>query len=144
MADRTVTIEDVDYVEKELYCPEPGCDGRLRLRASRFGIFYGCCNWKLTGCPGGHSAHQSSGKPLGIPIAKVDKPARQAAHAVFDKLWKTKTMSRGAAYRWMQKAMELNATDAHISKFDRKQCKRMVLAFKAEFPELWQGSWDRK
>jgi len=144
MPDRTVTLNGEEYTEVELYCPEPGCDGRLRLKLSRYGVFYGCCNWKLNECPGGHGAHQSSGKPHGTPIAKVDKPARRAAHAVFDKLWKTKTMSRGAAYRWMQRALEMPAIEAHISKFDRRQCRRLVLAFKAEFPELWEESWDRK
>jgi hypothetical protein len=141
---RTVTINEVDYEEVELHCVEPGCDGRLRLRPSRYGVFYGCCNWKLTSCPGGHSAHQNTGHPMGKPIPSKDKGARKAAHAVFDQLWKSKRMSRGAAYHWMQKALGMTAKQAHIGNFDKADCKRLVLAFRDDFPELWKESWGAR
>jgi hypothetical protein len=48
------------------------------------------------------------------------------AHASFDRLWKgTPRMSRGAAYVWMQQAMDMTPDEAHIGRFDVEQCERL-------------------
>ena len=47
-------------------------------------------------------------------------------------------MSRSSAYRWMQKVMGMSPEEAHIGRFNREQCRTLVLAFKDEFPALWK------
>jgi len=114
---------------QDLRCPEPGCDGKLTLKESKYGLFYGCGNWRRTGCRGSHGAHDD-GAPLGKPADGETKRARMQAHSVFDQLWKgpTKTLSRKQAYAWMQRAMNLSAAKAHIGMFTIEQCEELCRA----------------
>jgi hypothetical protein len=48
----------IEYLVK---CPK--CDGDLRLKPGRFGIFYGCENYFKTGCSGSELA-DDDGKPI--------------------------------------------------------------------------------
>lgn len=108
----------------KVICAE--CGSPMKLRNSRYGLFYGCT--KFPECDGKHGAH-ADGKPFGTPATKEVKQARIAAHAEFDKPWKTPgplKMKRGAAYRWMQKAMGLEADKAHIGMFDKAQCEQLI------------------
>lgn len=118
----------------DLDCPEPECGGKLVLKQSRYGPFYGCTEWIKTRCPGAHGAHED-GKPLGIPAPKAVKQARMKAHASFDRLWKERPprMSRGGAYVWMQRAMNMTPDEAHIGRFDVEQCERLCRHVEAFF-----------
>jgi len=109
-----------------LLCPEPGCDGRLILKESKYGLFYGCTEWPRTRCPGAHGAHPD-GTPLGIPASKETKQARMKAHDAFDMLWKqpTKVIDRRGAYKWMQAMMNLTTEEAHIGRFTIEQCEEL-------------------
>ena len=109
----------------------------MALKPCRYGLFYGCSTWRDTQCPGGHSAHPD-GRPLGIPANRRTKDARIAAHHVFDHLWKGGQMSRSAAYRWMQTAMGMTPSEAHIARFSREECKRLLHAFRVAYPGLWR------
>ena len=111
---------------KDLKCPEPGCDGELVLKPSKYGQFYGCTNWAKTGCPGAHGAHPD-GTPLGIPASKETKQARMKAHAAFDRLWKGRgaRMNRHQAYVWMRRAMCMTEAEAHIGRFTIEQCEAL-------------------
>lgn len=105
-------------------CPE--CGGQLILRQSKYGLFYGCSNYPR--CKGAHGAHKNTGEPLGTPADKDTKKYRIEAHNLFDKLWRgpKSTMKRKEAYGWLATAMKLNADDAHISKFDKTQCRKLI------------------
>lgn len=105
-------------------CPE--CGGEMVLRNSRYGKFYGCANYP--DCDGKHGAHQATGEPLGIPADRATRRARIEAHDAFDLVWKTGKMSRRSAYRWMQKAMNLSRDEAHIGRFTKEQCQRLINA----------------
>lgn len=104
-----------------LPCPE--CGAPLLLKDSRHGTFYGCSRWKWTGCPGSHSAHQATGKPMGTPAKAEVKTARHRAHTAFDDLWMHGQMSRKQAYQWLQKVMQMTKRDAHIAKFDLRSAR---------------------
>lgn len=132
---RVVTINGEQVTEHDLTCPE--CGAPMRLRPSKFGLFYGCTAWADTKCSGGHGA-RSDGTPHGVPANKETKEARQAAHFVFDHLWKNGHMSRSDAYRWMQRTMGMSPDEAHIGRFTRDQCKALVLAFKEAHPGIWK------
>lgn len=95
------------------------------LRPSKYGPFYGCLEYPK--CLVSHGCH-SNGVPLGTPATKAVREARIRAHALFDQLWKTGTMSRKEAYKWMQKALGLPKTDAHIGRFDLVTCDKLAEA----------------
>ena len=42
-------------------------------------------------------------------------------------------MSRGAAYTWLQGAMSMTQQDAHISRFDAAQCRRVMAMVRSDF-----------
>lgn len=117
---KVVIIDGAKYVEHQLSCPE--CSAPLRLRASKYGVFYGCSTFPK--CRSAHGAHPN-GEPLGIPATREVKDARISAHAAFDQLWEDGDMTRGQAYRWLRESMDLSEDEAHIGRFDLKQCREL-------------------
>lgn len=111
----------------KLTCPE--CGSPMKLRSSRYGPFYGCTAYP--DCKATHGAHPD-GKPLGTPADKPTKAKRIEAHDAFDKLWKENGMTRGDAYRWMQRVLNLSAREAHIGSFDIAMCERLISAVNLE------------
>lgn len=109
--------------QHELACPE--CGAPMVLRPGRFGQFYGCTRFAETGCKGRHGAHPD-GAPMGTPATADVKRARIEAHRLFDRLWQSKKMKRTAAYAWLSQAMGLPSEQAHIGRFDREQCARVI------------------
>ena len=109
----------------EKACPDCGSD--MILRPSKYGLFYGCTQYPKSKST--HGAHPD-GKPLGIPANKETKEWRMRAHDEFDGLWKGKApvMNRKESYVWMQKTMEMTTDEAHIGKFDIKQCQDLIEA----------------
>lgn len=105
-------------------CPE--CGARMVLRRSRYGLFYGCERWPT--CKGTHGAHAATGEPLGFPADQETKAARIRAHDWLDRLWlgPTAPMRRREAYRWMREAMGLSREEAHVGRFTRELCARLV------------------
>jgi hypothetical protein len=122
---RQVTLRGKTYTEAELDCPECGRFMVLDLRP-KGGLYYRCSSKSWTNCPGTHSCHQSSAKPLGIPGDAPTKAARMQAHKAFDQLWKKMGMKRKDAYRWLQTIMDLNADEAHIGRFTVDQCELLL------------------
>lgn len=131
-----VRIRNKLYTQHDLDCPEDGCGSKLVLRPSRYGVFYGCP--KYPECPGACSAHKDTGKPMGYPADGPTKKARMRAHRYFDRLWKEEGFSRGEAYDWIQKTMDLTADEAHIAKFDIAKCEELVDHLKECFPFLFE------
>jgi len=119
---------DPGVKEQVVKCPEPGCKSNLKLRDSKYGIFYGCPRWP--DCDGKHGAHQATGEPLGIPATKETREARIQAHAEFDKLWlgPKKVMSRRDAYKVM--AEEMGMDKLHIGSLDKAQCEKLISLLK--------------
>lgn len=109
-------------------CGECGAPMVLRVakRGSLIGTkFYGCSRYPY--CDGTHSAHQSTGEPLGVPANKATKRARIDAHAAFDQLHQTRgRMSRKQAYAWLAARLHLTADECHIGRFTIAQCQRVV------------------
>jgi ssDNA-binding Zn-finger/Zn-ribbon topoisomerase 1 len=126
-----VWIGDKQYEEVELECAL--CGAQMRLKASKYGIFYGCPNYPQ--CTGTHSAHKDTGLPLGKPADHETRRARILAHEAFDQLWQggPVNMKRGDAYAWLQQVMCMSELEAHIANFDKAQCERVIDAVAAEF-----------
>ncbi len=116
------------------------CGAKMVLKGGIYGLFYSCTNWP--GCRGAHGAHPD-GKPMGIPADYDTRKLRQAAHSALESTWspggRQLFPSRTHAYEWVQAAMGLTATEAHIARFDAAQCKKLIEALWA-FDEAYQGS----
>lgn len=104
------------------HCGE--CGSKMVLRKSKYGLFYGCI--KYPECKGTHGAHQNSGKPLGIPADEETKEWRVKAHAEFDKFWKLYGYKRPEAYELLQTIMSMSPKEAHISRFNIDDCKKLL------------------
>jgi ssDNA-binding Zn-finger/Zn-ribbon topoisomerase 1 len=107
----------------------PDCGSEMVQRKGPYGHFYGCNTYPE--CRGVISCDKS-GKLTSIPGDAATRNARKEAHKIFDQLWKNGLMSRTKAYRWLRRAMDLKAKDAHISQFDKKQCELVIEYVKLE------------
>lgn len=112
----------------DLACPD--CGEPMKMRTSKHGPFYGCSTYP--DCRGTVSCGKD-GQIKGTPADAETRAARRRAHEHFDRLWKSGPLeSRAAAYRWLREIMELSEEEAHISKFDKHQCERVIRRSKAE------------
>jgi hypothetical protein len=121
--------------ETYLQCPEPGCNGTLKRKWSPANRqwFYGCDRWASKGCHGAVGCHPD-GSPLGRPADQTTRRARREAHEAFDELWEEGWMSRSAAYDWLAREMDLS--EAHMAKMDKRQCAQVVERCRAKLEEL--------
>lgn len=103
------------------------CGRDMRVVRGRKGAFFGCMSYPE--CDGS-SMMNEKGEPVSTAAIKPIREARRRAHLLFDQLWhgKGSQMSRGRAYKWMQKVMGLGADDAHIGLFDEAQCETLINA----------------
>lgn len=132
--------EDIDFEDygpqfpkavTNLICAD--CGARMEVRASKYGAFYGCVRWPE--CNGTHGAHPD-GSPLGTPADKATREARIKAHFVFDQVWKNQYLLRRQAYQWMREQMGLSHSKAHIGRFSKEQCERLIGLVYKKWPNL--------
>lgn len=129
---RYVKLLDRVYLEHDLTCPD--CGSVLVLAVFQDKVIYRCARRTTTGCRGSHGA-KPDGAPLGVPASWQVRQERRKAHAAFDQLWNgpKAPMSRGVAYQWLQDAMGMTHDQAHISRFDAEQSKRVVALLRSHF-----------
>lgn len=105
-----------------LKCGE--CESPMRLIEGAYGKFYGCTRWPI--CKGVHSAHQKTGQPMGIPANRETIEWRKKAHALLDPFIKEWFPSRTQGYKFVQNAMKMTRSQAHIAKFNIDECKILI------------------
>lgn len=106
----------------DIKCGE--CGSRMLLKSGEYGLFYSCIRYPA--CRGVHSAHQNSGKPMGIPANRETIEWRKKAHAVFDPYVKKWFTNRREGYKFLQTTMGMTPSEAHISKFNIEQCQKLI------------------
>lgn len=112
-----------------LTCPD--CKAALmELRASRFGLFYGC--QRYPDCRGTHGANLD-GSPRGIPGNKAVREARVKVHLAFEELWRTRKGSEpytkdalGEVYTWLAVSLGVNANQLWVGKLDEDGCYTLI------------------
>lgn len=70
--------------------------------------------------------HGVTSRPLGYPAGPETRRARNAAHAVFDPLWRSSRMGRRDAYTWLASAMGLAPERCHIGMMTASQAYEVV------------------
>lgn len=100
-------LKDNKWKREKLDCPE--CDGKLLLRGSKYGLFWGCNNFP--DCKVIHGAHPN-GKPLGVPARQEVRNLRHKAHKELEKYFgkwkKISSEQKEKMYNWIKKHCEKN------------------------------------
>ena len=117
-----------DSIQAGIICPYCNRTAKLvdsgEVYAKSYGWMYLCrdCN-AYVGC------HKGTTTPLGRLANAELRQWKVQAHDAFDAIWKREcggTMSRGDAYKWLGKVMNLPPNLCHIGEFDVEQCKRCI------------------
>ena len=90
----------------------------------------------LCGCGAYVGCHPGTHKPLGYPCGPVTRKWRSAAHEAFDPLWKSKRVTRHAAYAWLAAELGVEGKDCHIGMMTEDQARRVVQVARARAQEI--------
>ncbi len=113
----------------DLLCPYCGASAKLvggDVIYPHRGDLYDKKFWHCSPCKAYVGCHPGTETPLGRLADSDLRKAKMAAHAAFDPLWREGSMSRGAAYAWLAKALELSPDDCHMGMFDLAGCQKVV------------------
>lgn len=87
---------------KEIKCPM--CGEIAKTIQTKYGKRNSCCQLHSWGD--------------GDLATKETHKARQEAHRLFDRIWKTKLMPRTKAYEWLAKALNITRNQCHMKLMD--------------------------
>lgn len=84
--------------------------------------------WVCDKCDARVGCHKNSPShhPLGRLSSAKLRGWKAKAHTAFDKLWKSPSMTRNAAYQWLADVMNKDIKDAHIGLFNVMECQKVV------------------
>jgi len=111
----------------------PYCNKPTILRPSSFvygknapdyGWFWLCVRYPR--CDAYVGCHPGTQRPLGTLANKALRTLRINAHNLFDQLWKKGKLDRKQCYLLLQDATNLPPRDAHISRLNNEQCKKVI------------------
>ncbi|MBO1040441.1 hypothetical protein IPV26_12280 [Brucella pituitosa] len=102
----------------------PLCGERAKRSETRFGISHDCCGLWSWG-----------NKPLADAETHA---ARRQAHDVFDRLWKTKSLSRGEAYVALSWATGWPEPECHMMHMPKEMAAQVPAAVAKIWKELQQ------
>lgn len=112
-------------------CPYCGAKATLRPAAAVYGdrakpgyYLYVCDRYPL--CNSYVGAHAKTLLPMGTLANGRLRNKRIQAHRAFDRLWKSGTMEKWQAYRWLQAKFSLRSDQAHIAKFSEYMCDQLI------------------
>ncbi len=99
------------------------CGGDIEYKDTKviygksYGKTYICSNFPKCDTYGGYKGHISN---------KETRDLRKKCHFYFDKLWRSGEFKREYMYRHLQKKMGMTSKQAHIGKFNRGQCLKLL------------------
>jgi len=91
-------------------------------RRDLFGKHYYLCAL----CDAYVGCHDGTLAPFGRLANRKLRAAKQAAHAVFDPLWRSGRVTRKQAYAWLAKELGITTANCHIGMFDEDVCASVV------------------
>ena len=103
--------------EYNIVCPD--CNVKMRLRG-RARPLYKCPDCKGTLAAG------AKGKPKGVPGTKAVRALRQQAHVAFDRFWKSETVTRSGAQKWLTQELGMKPHRCHFSYMDEESLHRII------------------
>lgn len=106
----------------------PDCGSSMKLRRSRFGLFYGCPRYPA--CQGTHGAHPD-GKPLGVPANAEGKRLRMRAHELLEARF-----GRKHYFAFLRKTLGISIEEAHVGTLSKAQLEIVIATL--------EGNWDKR
>lgn len=105
------------------YCGGPVVftDSSILYGGRSYGSIYLCLN-----CNASVGVHRGTNEPLGTLANSILRRKRAQAHTAFDTWWKSRHISRDAAYRWLARQMGIPPKQAHIALFEAEQCEQVA------------------
>ena len=116
------------------YCGKPA---RLVDSSCVYGRSYGMIYY-CADCNAWVGVHRHNNKPLGILANAQLRQYKKRAHLYFDRLWKSKRMTRSEAYEWLSKQLGKKPEKTHIGMFEVGDCQqviKVVSKFWADVPQ---------
>lgn len=111
-------------------CPHCGSDVDFVNNSKIYGKEFGDWPWaylcRNKVCDSYIGVHSGTRHALGTLADAPTRAARKTAHSAFDQIWKTKTMKRGEAYRWLAKELDIEPWRCHIGWFGVGYCKQVT------------------
>lgn len=107
------------------------CGGGVHLcgNEEKYGKPYG--DWPycyLCGFCGAYvGVHPGTDIPLGTLATDRLRKDRSRAHQLFDPLWRSKRMTRSAAYKLLAEALNIDVARCHMSWFDREELEQVFI-----------------
>ena len=122
-------IDRINKIPIPTKCRYCGHEVILTSNAEIYGKEYGNGKCYLCrNCRAFVGIHTGTTIPLGTLANDELRKARNEAHKLFDKLWKspTRIMTRYEAYKWLANKMNLKIEETHIALFEIKQCNKVI------------------
>ncbi len=85
---------------------------------------YVCSNYPV--CDAYVGVHKGDNWPCGTLANKELRKLRNQAHRGFDRLWRSKELTRREAYGYLQEKMKLKKFQTHIGCFNIEQCHHTI------------------
>jgi ssDNA-binding Zn-finger/Zn-ribbon topoisomerase 1 len=121
------------HVEK-LDCPD--CGKSLHLQVGRYGRFYGCSQYKITGCKGGVSA-DFHGRPIADPGPSRIKVLRRAIMKHLE------SMPEADRQRiWHEASLSLWGEHRYVGRITEAECRAVMAHLGIEVPRK-PSIWER-
>lgn len=104
------------------YCGKPAAfvDSSMVYRKS-YGMIYYCEK-----CQAWVGVHKGTVHPLGVLANSELRKWKKWAHNSFDRLWKSRKMSRRGAYKWLSDQINKPVSETHIGMFSVEDCREVI------------------
>lgn len=109
-----------------IYPHRPDLGAQNFWRCAPCGAYVGCHKAGSYRFERGVKITHTGTEPLGRLADAELRRAKNAAHTVFDPMWKARGMSRKQAYAWLAEQLRLPVDRTHIGEFDAAMCARVV------------------
>ena len=87
--------------------------------------------WYCSDCAAWVGVHAGGTRPLGRLANKELRLAKMRAHSAFDPMYRSGTMKRNSAYKWLADTLGIPRSECHIGMMGPDMCGRVVEACKA-------------
>ena len=128
LTSREVLAQTYPKQRYDLECPD--CGALLILKDSKFGIFYGCVNWRETQCKGSLSCNRSA-KPLGSPANAETRKLRHQAYEAMHTFWDMSKCEYGEIHTLLGVPQDY----LRIGFLDKAKCLRIIEAVRHATPK---------
>lgn len=116
---KPIKVPCCPYCGKQAVCRDDSV-----LYAKSYGWIWVCQDYPK--CDSYVGCHKGTKQPLGRMANKTLRALKIKVHRVFDPLWKSRTMSRSEAYRWLADQLMIPFNQCHIGMFDEQTCRDAV------------------